>query len=244
MPLRRWMFAALCLALGVVCLRLGFWQLARLEERRAHNRLVQARQSMPPLRLDRSISQADVPFRRVLARGRFDPAYQIVLKNRTFDDRSGLHLVTPLRLEGSEMGLLVDRGWIPSESGAIGDLGAFAVEGIIEVQGTVLPTQTEPRWGFLADRPTSLQEPLEVWRVLSVPGIQSQTPYPLLPYFLAQSEAVASPQAPLPDVEIDLSEGPHLGYALQWFAFSGIALLGGGTWLLRSGRKRREKGPG
>jgi surfeit locus 1 family protein len=234
------MFAALCLVLGLVCLRLGFWQLARLEQRRAHSRLVQARQSLPRLRLETAIPDAEVPFRSVVARGRFDSAHQVVLGNRAREGRPGLHLVTPLRLEGSEWSLLIDRGWIPSESGAIGDLEAYTLDGVVEVSGIALPTQVEPGWRFLADRATTLQEPLQIWRVLFVPGIQSQIPYPLLPYFLAQREPAGGLQGPVPDVEIDLSEGPHLGYALQWFAFSSIALLGGGIWLLRGARGARD----
>ena len=31
---------------------------------------------------------------------------------------------------------------------------------------------------------------------------------------------------PAANVEIDLSDGPHLSYAIQWFAFATILLVG------------------
>lgn len=62
----------------------------------------------------------------------------------------------------------------------------------------------------------------------------SHIPYPVLPYYLQLSEKVAdSTPQPEPVAQIDLTEGPHLGYALQWFSFATISLLGGGYWLYR-----------
>lgn len=37
-----------------------------------------------------------------------------------------------------------------------------------------------------------------------------------------------------------LDEGPHRMYALQWFAFAAIALVGGGIWLWRREEERQE----
>jgi surfeit locus 1 family protein len=62
-------------------------------------------------------------------------------------------------------------------------------------------------------------------------------PYPLLPFFVAQTSTPSgSGEHPIPDPEIDLTDGPHLSYAMQWFAFAIIALGGAGAWI---GRRQR-----
>lgn len=57
-------------------------------------------------------------------------------------------------------------------------------------------------------------------------------PYPLLAMYLeALPEAGAPPgRFPRPAPEIELSEGSHLVYAIQWFSFAFIALAGYGAY--------------
>ena len=86
-----------------------------------------------------------------------------------------------------------------------------------------------------ADLPLGPERPrLDAWYRVDIPRIQEQVPYPLLPVFLEEEPAAGEParRFPRPDPDIELSEGPHLGYAIQWFAFAGI-LLGGYTLLFR-----------
>jgi surfeit locus 1 family protein len=61
-------------------------------------------------------------------------------------------------------------------------------------------------------------------------------PYSLLPvYVLLQSQ---QPPQDLPAIVPvpTLDEGPHLSYAIQWFAFATIAVVGGAVLLLRDRR--------
>jgi surfeit locus 1 family protein len=227
-------FAGAVFVLGAVCVRLGIWQLARLEERRSHNAAMEARLAQPYLHLQGDVSDIEsLLYRRVIARGQFDPSREVVLLNRAMDEEPGVHLVTPLRLADGSGAILVDRGWIPIEDNTPDGLAAYAAEGIVEVRGIVLGTEEEPFWSFLADRtPGPGQQPLREWRVLNVEGIQAQVPYVLLPVYLQLSEAPEGTQ-PVPDARIDLSDGPHLGYAIQWFAFAATAFVGGGAWLHR-----------
>jgi surfeit locus 1 family protein len=68
--------------------------------------------------------------------------------------------------------------------------------------------------------------------------IQSQLPYPIAPdYLLLQKQTPAQPGgSPVPAPLPTLTEGPHLGYAIQWFAFAIIALAGFVILALREGR--------
>jgi surfeit locus 1 family protein len=228
-------FLTLAVVVGATCLRLGFWQLDRLEERRRANALIRASQSLPSLNLNlQDALTASDAYRRAVASGEFDLEHQVLLSNRSLNGQAGVHWVVPLRLEGSDDAILVDRGWLPLSESAPDRLAALPATHPAELPGVLMPTQLEPRWGFMADQVPGAGEPaLTSWRVLNIPGIQAQTPYPLLPLYLAASEAPANSALPRPDVSIDLSEGSHLSYAIQWFAFCAIAWIGAVVYLRR-----------
>ncbi|MGH2524968.1 MAG: SURF1 family protein, partial [Anaerolineales bacterium] len=94
---------------------LGFWQLARLAERRTFNAEVRARLAQPPLLLTGQplTGAAQLEYRPVIARGEYDFANEIVLRNRAHAGQPGVHVLTPLKLTGSDVAVLVNRGWIP-----------------------------------------------------------------------------------------------------------------------------------
>lgn len=226
------LFGLLSLLIAALCVRLGIWQLFRNEERRQANATIEARMSLPRLDLSAGdIQPDDLAYRRAIARGTFDYDHQVRLANRALNGQPGFHLITPLRLGETEVAVLVDRGWIPIEAPP----QRFNVTGEIEVVGFFRPSQPEPSWSFLADPTVGPGgAPLESWRVVSVERIQEQIPYPLLPAFLQQTEpTVGGGPLPEPDIDLDLSPGPHIGYAFQWFAFAATALFGGGYWLKR-----------
>jgi len=227
-------FAGVVFLLGAICVRLGIWQLDRLAERRANNARIEARLAQPPLELGGDLPDAaSLLHRQATARGRFDASHEVVLLNRSRDGEPGVHLITPLQFEDGSGAILVDRGWIPLEDGTPAGRGAYASESVVEVKGVILPREEEPRWSFLADdTPAPGEAPLGEWRVLNVEGIQAQVPYPLLPVYLQLSDAPDGIQ-PIPGAPLDLSEGPHFGYAVQWFAFATTAYVGGGLWLRR-----------
>ena len=229
---RQWLFAALIVVVAAVCVRLGFWQLDRLAQRRATNARIEARMAADPFRLTgANVSLPDIEYRHVVAQGAFDPAHSIVLANRARNDEPGLHLVTPLKLEGTDQAVLVDRGWIPASDSARPAWAHYDLSGTLEITGIARASRPEPGWSLLADPtrgPGAL--PLDSWRVLNIESIQTQIPYRLLPMAI---EVTGDPQpgSPTPDPDIDLTDGPHLSYAVQWFSFAAIALIGGGLWL-------------
>lgn len=233
--LREWSFMLLVVVVAGACIRLGFWQLARLEERREAIQRIQTRLESTPLLIDSSAIDTGNAYRRAIAEGEFDPQHQILLENQSLDGQPGFHLITPLMFQGEPGGILIDRGWIPFETGIEGELDAFEVPGTHAVAGILIPSVEQPTWNFLADpAPGPGDPPLQTWRFLTTDLVQRQIGYPLAPLILVQTEALDPGQAlPRPDPRIDLDEGPHLGYAIQWFAFAAIAIIGGGLWIRR-----------
>ena len=72
----------------------------------------------------------------------------------------------------------------------------------------------------------------------------AQLPYPLLPYYiqLQQQSPAQSGTLPVPPPAPELDDGPHLGYALQWFSFATIAGLGFLLLVFKEVRDERREG--
>ena len=223
--------------LGVaVCCRLGIWQLDRLAQRRAQNALIHARMAQPAVVLTGApVDAAALDYRRVEARGVYDPAQEIVLLGRAFNGVPGVHVITPLRLAGSDVAVLVDRGWLPLEQSTPEARQAFVEAGEVVVQGVARrPPQDGPR----NPQPEPGQERRDQWLSLDIPRIQAQTGYPLLPLVIEEQPAPGQPALPRRVATSDLGEGPHLGYAIQWFAFAVILLVGYPALMIQQAREQ------
>ena len=233
---RKWLLTTLLVfvAMGVM-VRLGYWQLDRLEKRRAFNARVQAQIDQPHLELtasaltsDLESSLEDMEYRQVVVVGEYDHDAEVALRNQAWNNRIGVHLITPLRITGSDQAVLVNRGWIPFEDFTPGNMAQYAEPGQVEVRGVIRASQIRPEIGWRKDIvPRSGEPPLKAWNMINVPGIASQVSEPLLPVYIQQAPDpawTALPYRSLPVLE--LTEGPHLGYAIQWFIFATILGIG------------------
>lgn len=230
------------LAVAAVCVRLGFWQLDRLEQRRERNAAIRAAGALPPLRLDsatlREVAADPGRFvhRRVVVRGSYDPTHQVVLRGRAHEGRPGVHLAAPLRVPGADVAVLVNRGWVPAPDAATVPPGSFAEPGPRTVQGVLQPVPST------ADRGSPSAAPAggaPTYRRLDLDALRGRVPYPLLPLYVEQRPGPGDPEYPRRVPPPEVGEGPHLGYAVQWFSFAAIALVGLGVLLLRArGRER------
>ena len=223
---RLWM--TLLVVIGALILwRLGIWQLDRLAQRRALNSSLNTRMAQPALTLAGAAIDPDaLEYRRVEVRGVYDPAQEIVLRNRELDGTPGVHVLTPLRLSGSDTAVLVDRGWIPRDQADPAARSAFAARPG-EVLITGIARRSEENLGGPQDPPLGPQRlRLDAWFRVNIASIQQQAGYPLLPIFIEQQPAPGDPALPRRVVTADLGEGPHMGYAVQWFAFAIILVVG------------------
>lgn len=224
---RRWLPATLVVIIGMVVLaRLGIWQLDRLEQRRASNAQLMVVLDSPPLDLSNTTLPDDATVlrnRQVVARGEYDYAHQMVLLVQNWQGRAGVHLITPLKLAGRQEAVLVDRGWIPNDEAVVDRASQFDEPGQVMVQGVIALPQHLPRQTTTSAAADWQRE----WYRVDVTAMQPSLPYPLLPIYIIQSPAPGDTELPFrQEPEIDLSEGPHLGYALQWFIFSLILGVG------------------
>lgn len=234
MKLRQWLFLIFALVLGGICIRLGFWQLDRLAQRRAQNEAIRAGLAKPPIPLDQAIDTGALSgYQRVTAEGRFDPGGEILLSPRSRDGQPGVHLITPLQMAERDTSILVERGWIPFDQRLLPARQRYEVETPVQISGFLKAGVEEPSMLFLRDSQPGREEKL-TWQTLDLDAIEEQLDYPILDWVLVQTDPISAgnPQ-PNPQPELDLSEGPHLGYAIQWFSFAAIAIFGISYWLWR-----------
>ncbi|HEX6068964.1 MAG TPA: SURF1 family protein [Longimicrobiaceae bacterium] len=236
--------AAGVLLIAAVCVRLGFWQLHRLEERRARNAMLAAALAEPVLALEGQVLRAvaEAPerfrFRRVRVSGRFDPAAALLLRGRARRGSPGVHLVTPLLLAAGDTGILVDRGWLPAADAATADPRPYAISGPVSVVGLLHPLPPALEEDGALIRPLDGGEVATVQR-LHAGVLGSNAPAALLPVYLQRIPGEAGEDSlPLAEPIPALDEGPHLGYAFQWFSFAAIAVIGFAVVALRGPRRR------
>jgi surfeit locus 1 family protein len=218
------------------CVRLGFWQLHRRQERRARNALITSRldsAAVDPRSLPRDTAAAR--FRRVRMTGTPDYAHELIYAVRTRAGSPGVNLLTPIRLANSDTVVLVNRGWVYSPDGSTIDIDRWhdrdsTFTGFVEE----LPST---RGATYTNKPTIIAR-------LSFDVVSKALPYPVLPFYIIALDASDTTNAAMRIARLTipaLDEGPHLNYAIQWFGFAAVALVGAG-FVVRQARSDAGRG--
>jgi surfeit locus 1 family protein len=220
-----------------LCIRLGFWQIDRRDQKLDLNAAVAERMTAAPLDLDAPPPDtAGLTHRRVVARGQYDHDRSIVLGARSHRGAPGVHVLTPLHLQGGA--ILVNRGFVPSPDAATVDLRRVRRPDSASVEGVLVPFPNVPA---AAERDTFQTR----WFRLDGRSIRAQYPYEVAGLYIQEaarparsSPGAAGPAMALDPIPLDppiLDAGPHLSYAVQWFSFATIFAVG---WLALSVRRR------
>jgi cytochrome oxidase assembly protein ShyY1 len=218
---------------------LGIWQLNRNTEKHDKDAAAKAAYAAPAPPVGHADPAAGS---RVQATGHYDRAGEALLRNRVHDALPGYELLTPLRLDDGTA-IVVDRGWVPQHAidgpainGTNGDPKAYlAPTGVITVRG---PVATPSR---LQAQDTVEQHAGRT----SLPRADLQKMQKEVPYRLRDVYVVAQFQQPaaangLPALPVPPASDPvnHMEYALQWFAFALIGIIGWPIVLWRVSRRK------
>ena len=223
--------------LAAACVALGMWQLDRNEQRQARNALIEANLDRPPVSVDdvlrpgEPVDPAD-EWVNVRVEGRYDTEHELAVRMRPRAGQPGVHVLTPL-VTADGAAVLVDRGFVPSPGAQIPDLPA-PPPGEVEVTGRVRPSE---------DRRVPGGDPAAgAIRYIDLDAIAAVLPYPVYGGWIELASEdpppAADPPEPVPPPEIEA--GPHLSYAVQWFAFATIG-VGGFVLLVRAEAKARRE---
>jgi len=211
---------------------LSRWQLHRLDDRRHANTVVTSNSTRSPVPVDQIMTAGgdqsavgdDQTWRQVSATGHYDTAGQVLVRKRPLEGRNGFWAATPFVTTTGTV-LVVNRGWVE----AVGSATAGAdvpppPEGTMRVVGWVQPSEIGPPTQP-TDLPAGQVSDLDVHLVAGAAPV-----YPGYIVLVSSTPPQADGLTPLPLP--DLSEGPHLSYALQWILFALVA-VGGFVVLIR-----------
>jgi surfeit locus 1 family protein len=219
--LRKWILSVLAISLAIVFMFLGFWQIRRLQERQSTNAILAARRYAPEVGLDSLPPDTTAAhFRRVHLRGIYDHGQEIIYTLRGRNGSPGVNILTPLLRPNKDTAVLVNRGWVYSADGTTIDTQPWQEADTLNGHGFV---ETFPTKGPF--QPSSPARPRS-FRRLDRSALTKVFPYPIANYYVVLTDSATSPSAP-PRVEpASLDEGPHRNYAIQWFSFAAIAIVG------------------
>jgi surfeit locus 1 family protein len=228
----RWLVGhVLVVAVCVLFVNLGFWQIRRLEERRLENVVMASRLAADPQPIEELIVGAgrdldSLEFRGATATGEFAPNEEVLVRSQVHEGTAGWHVITPMVLADGRA-VLVNRGWVPLEMDAV-PVPADPPAGDVTISGWLGLTRTRQSGG--ATEPDGRLT--QIARV-DIDRLQQQMPFELLPvYISADQTEVSLPIAVSRPITSD--EGPHLLYAIEWFSFTLISVVGYGFLLRRA----------
>jgi surfeit locus 1 family protein len=221
----RWQVAILGSLLLAVLLptfiSLGLWQWRKAETKTQLQMELDTRSSDAIVAMPNSPADGEaLRYRRVILHGTYDASRQFLLDNQLHQEQAGYHVITPLKIEGSPMHVLVNRGWLPAPADHRIQPVAEVPGGNVELTGiAVMPPK---RFFNLMPQPSSGWQ--AVWQNLDLERFRQAVSYPLQPVIIQLDPAAPGGYVrdwPRPDERADR----HRSYALQWFGFA-ISSLG------------------
>lgn len=225
----RWILSHLLVVVLIAAMvSAGFWQVSRHREKADRNGRIAARTAVPMVDVEDLLAGPEAPtddleYRVVSAEGTYLDQ-DILIRSRSFDGAPGSWVATPLRLEDGDI-VVVNRGFIANSGEFEFVPEEFAApDGEVRVVGLLRRPQTRGRIGAVDPAEGVLRDMAR----LDVGRIAKQVDGPVLPMYLSLEDqrpplTTADPH-PVPRETLD--EGPHRGYAVQWFIFASIGVIG------------------
>jgi surfeit locus 1 family protein len=207
------------LAAIALTLALGNWQGRRAEEKFALGRGLDDAASHAAVALPaRPVDARDYEFSRISARGEYSARHTILLDNKVLRGVAGYHVLTPLKIAGGDMYVLVNRGWIAAGTRRENlpqirtPAGTETVEGIaIAPSSRILELDPKTEEGI-------------VWQNLVLARYAKWSGLRLQPIVLQQTSEAADGLVRVWE-RLDTGADRHRGYAFQWYALATTILI-------------------
>lgn len=223
-----WLGIILTSVCVVVFIKLGLWQYnkaqMKIEAQAAYQSVEENERPNFPLHFTHVNNPNNEvwKYKRVRVVGRYAPEYQILLDNQVMDSRAGFHVITPLRIDGSDEYVLVNRGWIAGNTVHANTPSVETPSGQMRIEGVIwLPSKRF----FTLDK-TQDQAPLErVVQYLNIQEYQQKVPIKVSALMIKLDKNVENAGGFIREWEVpQMRIVTHLGYAYQWFGFAVAAL--------------------
>jgi surfeit locus 1 family protein len=232
----RWLVGhVIVLVAAVVMVSLGSWQLSRLDEVRSINTAVAERFDRAPVPFSEiagtdPATAGELEFRQVTVTGTYLPDEEVLHRNRDHQGQGGFHVITPL-VTAAGPTVLVRRGWVPYAMDTPPVTEAAPPGGEVTVTGWLEASTPQPSFGATDPAEGRLERVFNT----DVERLDDQVTGEVFPMLVQlQDQTPGQPgDLPIATDPPDLDEGNHLSYALQWFSFAAIAVIGYAFFLRR-----------
>ena len=199
---------------------LGIWQLNRASQKEVLQKEYDARSQQPPIALGaKPVDREQMRYYQVSATGKYDYAHQFLVDNRVLDTRVGYHVITPLRIHGSNTLVLVNRGWVlgnpdrrilPKTDGPKDTVTVYGV--------AVVP---HDKVFQLAEDPKIGKSWPKVWQRINMKRFTDAVPQPVQPIVILLSpKSTDAGGFTRKWHRLDTGIAINEGYAFQWFSMA------------------------
>ena len=215
----------------VLTLWLGNWQSERADTKRALQASYDAALEKAAIPVGGTLLDRDsVLYRRVEVKGTFDDAQTILLDNRVYNGVAGYHVLTPLKIQGSQLAILVNRGWVAAGRSRDQLPETPAPQGVIKLAGMA----TDPHSRYVELMQSTSQG--RVWQNLDFKRFAANYGARLQPVLLLQTNRTEDGLVrdwPRPDTGVSM----HVGYAFQWYSLATTLTV---LWLVLNVKRHRD----
>ena len=200
----------------------GHWQANKANQKQALQDTFDARATQLAVQIPKELlNPEEFRYRKVAVRGHFETAYQILLDNRVHNEQAGYHVITPFRIENSELYVLVNRGWVPlgADRAVLPEINT--PKEVIEITGVAaLP----PSKIYELKQPEVTSGWQTVWQNMDMKRYREAVTFQMQPIIIQMDDGSPAGFARAwsrPDDRIQT----HRGYAFQWYGMAVLLLL-------------------
>ncbi|MBL4607415.1 MAG: SURF1 family protein [Pseudomonadales bacterium] len=212
-----WALIVIGLFVGGVCCGFGFWQLDRAEEKTLLAERIKTMSDLPALPLNSSNNLEK--FRIAQAVGRYLPSETFYLDNMIYKGRPGYHIISLFELDGKKELILVNRGWLAGLADRSVLPKMETPSGERTLKGSLVSPRTRPF--FMGDGEPHKQK-LRLY--INIEQLSKRISRPVSPYVM-QLQGDSEDGLIISWPKFDSKVSMHIGYAIQWFAFTLFALI-------------------
>ncbi len=214
---------------------LGVWQMIRADEKRDIQNLINARSTQAALDLNQAPIAEPKQYQRLKVAGEFIQAGQLLIDNIRHGKKIGYHVISAFKISGNDKHILVNRGWVAQGDSRQQLPQVNLPAGLVTLEG-IMRTPSSLPFVESSMTPLSNSQDFDLWLYLDMEKYQQESNLALHPFALyQQSDSGDGLQREWPAYQAKV--GMHIGYAIQWFAFSLIVTF----ILVWQGRKRARQ---
>lgn len=201
---------------------LGLWQSGKGDRLEADLAQRAARHQLGNVQVGATLVNAEqLQSAPISVTGEYEPQWQVFLDNRQENDMPGVQVITPLKIDGSDTRILINRGWVGWAHGRQVMPVVATPKGKVQLHGLAFVPSTK-KFFLMPEHP---DESSKLWERLDLVRFEKLIAHPLQPVVLLQNgdDSVDGlvRHWPAPENKVAM----HRGYAFQWFGMAGALLV-------------------